>query len=88
MVDTSLRGVQALLLSPTKELAKCDYINMQANACIGGMSNGEDIRKLEYGVHVVSESPGRVIDMIKRGTFQTRSGDILKPDLLFSLMDD
>ncbi|GAB2269441.1 hypothetical protein Dimus_004359 [Dionaea muscipula] len=81
LVDTSTREVQSLILSPTRELASQtekvilaigDYMNIQAHACIGGKSVGEDIRKLEYGVHVVSGTPGRVCDMIKRRTLRTR----------------
>ncbi|KAL0925552.1 hypothetical protein M5K25_003899 [Dendrobium thyrsiflorum] len=80
------RRVQALILSPTRELAAQtekvilaigDYINVQAHACIGGKSIGEDIRKLEYGVHAVSGTPGRVCDMIKRRTLRTRSIKLL-----------
>ncbi|KAK4389082.1 Eukaryotic initiation factor 4A-3 [Sesamum angolense] len=81
--------VQALILSPTRELAAQtekvilaigDYINVQAHACIGGKSVGEDIRKLEHGVHVVSGTPGRVCDMIKRRTLRTRSIKLLVLD--------
>ena len=35
-------------------------------------SAGEDIRKLENGVHCVSGTPGRVFDMIKRKVLRTR----------------
>ncbi|XP_042379127.1 eukaryotic initiation factor 4A-III homolog B-like isoform X2 [Zingiber officinale] len=86
MVDTTVREVQALILSPTRELASQtekvilaigEYISIQAHACIGGKSIGEDIRKLEYGVHVVSGTPGRVCDMIKRRTLRTRAIRIL-----------
>ncbi len=73
---TSLRRrCQVLILSPTRELAQQtekvilaigDYMNVQAHACVGGKSLGEDIRKLEAGVHCVSGTPGRVFDMIKR----------------------
>ncbi|KAK9093580.1 hypothetical protein Syun_028491 [Stephania yunnanensis] len=89
MVDTSSREVQALILSPTRELAAQtekvilaigDFINIQAHACIGGKSVGEDIRKLEYGVHVVSGTPGRVCDMIKRRTLRTRAIKLLVLD--------
>ncbi|RDX86560.1 hypothetical protein CR513_32095 [Mucuna pruriens] len=82
VVDTSIREVQVLIVSPTRELASQtekvilaigDFINIQAHACIGGKSVGEDIRKLEYGVHVVSGTPGRVCDMIKRRTLRTRA---------------
>jgi hypothetical protein len=78
--------VQALILSPTRELATQtqkvilamgDHLNIQAHACIGGTSLGEDIRKLEYGVHVVSGTPGRVYDMIKRRTLRTRAIKVL-----------
>lgn len=78
--------MQALILSPTRELAGQtekvilaigDYINIQVHACIGGKSIGEDIRKLEYGVHVVSGTPGRVCDMIKRRTLRTRAIKLL-----------
>ncbi|XP_057537384.1 eukaryotic initiation factor 4A-3 [Amaranthus tricolor] len=86
MVDTSTREVQALILSPTRELASQTekvimaiglHMNIQAHACIGGKSVGEDIRKLEYGVHVVSGTPGRVCDMIKRRTLRTRNIKLL-----------
>ncbi|KAL6533713.1 hypothetical protein OROHE_013546 [Orobanche hederae] len=86
IIDTKSSEVQALILSPTRELAAQtekviltigDYINVQAHACIGGKSVGEDIRKLEHGVHVVSGTPGRVCDMIKRRTLRTRSIKLL-----------
>lgn len=35
--------------------------------------SGEDLRKLENGVHVVSGTPGRVFDMIKRKALRTRA---------------
>ncbi|WJX41543.1 Eukaryotic initiation factor 4A-III A [Trifolium repens] len=37
-------------------------------------------RKLEHGVHVVSGTPGRVLDMIKRRTLHTRSIKLLVLD--------
>ncbi|KAL6578616.1 hypothetical protein OROMI_008832 [Orobanche minor] len=86
IVDTKSSEVQALILSPTRELAAQtekvilaigDFMNVHAHACIGGKSVGEDIRKLEHGVHVVSGTPGRVCDMIKRRTLRTRSIKLL-----------
>jgi len=85
-VDTSNREVQSLILSPTRELASQtdkvimavgDFMNVQTHCCIGGKSVGEDLRKLEHGVHVVSGTPGRVFDMIKRQTLRTRSIKLL-----------
>ncbi|GJM95062.1 hypothetical protein PR202_ga11758 [Eleusine coracana subsp. coracana] len=86
IVDTAVREVQALILSPTRELASQtervmlaigDFLNIQVHSCIGGKSIGEDIRRLEHGVHVVSGTPGRVCDMIKRRTLRTRAIKLL-----------
>lgn len=81
-IDVALRDTQALVLSPTRELATQiqsvvlalgDYMNVQCHACIGGTSVGEDIRKLEYGQHIVSGTPGRVFDMIRRRHLRTKN---------------
>lgn len=88
-IDTSLRDCQALVLSPTRELATQiqsvvlalgDYMNIQCHACIGGTSVGEDIRRLEHGQHVVSGTPGRVFDMIKRRHLRTKNIKMLIMD--------
>ncbi|KEI36360.1 uncharacterized protein L969DRAFT_97371 [Mixia osmundae IAM 14324] len=88
-IDINLRETQALVLSPTRELATQhvstvlalgDYMNVQAWACIGGTSIGEDIRKLEHGQHVVSGTPGRVFDMIRRRSLRTRNIKMLVLD--------
>ena len=41
-------------------LAIGDYMSIQCHACIGGTNVGEDMRKLDYGQHVISGTPGRV----------------------------
>ena len=62
-IDVSCKEVQALILSPTRELAEQtqkvilalgDFMNVQCHACIGGKSVGEDKRRLEQGVQIVS----------------------------------
>ena len=71
-----------LVLSPTRELAVQiqkvvlalgDYMSVQCHACIGGQNIGHDIRKLDYGQHIVSGTPGRVFDMIQRRNLRTRA---------------
>ncbi|KAA1075419.1 hypothetical protein PCANC_16469 [Puccinia coronata f. sp. avenae] len=88
-IDTQVRETQALVLSPTRELATQiqsvvlalgDYMNVQCHACIGGTSIGEDIRKLDHGQHVVSGTPGRVYDMIRRRNLRTRNIKMLVLD--------
>ncbi|KAK1321815.1 hypothetical protein QJS10_CPA03g02574 [Acorus calamus] len=92
--DTSSREVQALILSPTRELAAQtekvilaigNHINIIAHACIGGKSINEDIRKLDHGVQVVSGTPGRdeSDEMLSRG-FKDQIYDVyryLPPEL-------
>jgi len=82
MLDTNTREIQALVLSPTRELATQtektalalgNFMNVQVHACIGGRSIGDDVRKLDHGVHIVSGTPGRVFDMIKRRNLRTRN---------------
>ncbi|RNF14358.1 putative DEAD box RNA helicase [Trypanosoma conorhini] len=71
----TLRETQGLVLSPTRELALqtqdlCNnighHMGLAAYASIGGKSMDDDIRRLESGVQIVSGTPGRVFDMIKR----------------------
>jgi ATP-dependent RNA helicase len=85
-VDTTLREVQVIALNPTRELAVQtykvmmalgDHMSVQAHACIGGKNIGEDIRKLEAGVHIVSGTPGRVFDMINRRALRARNVKML-----------
>lgn len=89
VADTASREVQALCLSPTRELAVQtekvvlalgDFMSIQAHACIGGKSIGGDIQKLESGVQIVSGTPGRVFDMIQRRNLRTRSIKMLVLD--------
>jgi ATP-binding cassette subfamily B protein len=56
-------------------------------ACSGGKSVGEDIKRLEHGVHVVSGTPGRVYDMISRKALLTRGIKILVLDEATSALD-
>jgi len=86
VLDTSVRETQALILCPTRELAQQvqkvilalgDYMNVQAHVCIGGTNVGEDIRKLDFGQHVVVGTPGRTFDMIRRRNLRTRNIKLL-----------
>ncbi|KAK7254966.1 helicase [Aureococcus anophagefferens] len=89
VLESATNETQMLTISPTRELAEqtqkvClalgDYMNVQCHACIGGKSIGEDIRRLDYGVQIVSGTPGRVFDMIKRRNLRTRNLKMLVID--------
>jgi ATP-dependent RNA helicase len=88
-IDTSSNEPQALILSPTRELAQQiqkvmyalgNYMSVEVHCCVGGKSVGEDIRRLDAGVQVVSGTPGRVFDMIKKKNLRTRNIKMLVLD--------
>jgi translation initiation factor 4A len=79
-LDMSVKGTQALILAPTRELAQQiqkvvvalgDYMNIECHACVGGTNVREDMAKLQEGAHVVVGTPGRVFDMINRRALKT-----------------
>jgi len=55
-------------------------MSVEVHACIGGKSIPDDIRRLDAGVQVVSGTPGRVFDMIRRKNLRTRGIKMLVLD--------
>lgn len=81
-LNEEFRQCQALVLAPTRELAQQiekvmkavgDYLNINIHSCVGGTAVREDQRILSAGVHVVVGTPGRVFDMLKRGSLRADS---------------
>jgi ATP-dependent RNA helicase DeaD len=76
--DTELNKTQSLILCPTRELCMqitgdlMDYSKFTGKlkilAVYGGASIDNQIRGLKKGVHIIVATPGRLIDLIKRGT--------------------
>ncbi|AGO14201.1 AaceriAER408Wp [[Ashbya] aceris (nom. inval.)] len=96
-IDSSSKDLQALVLSPTRELAAQisqvvrnlgDYMNVVALACTGGKALQQDISKINKGCHVVSGTPGRVLDMIKRRIVNTRHVKMLVLDEADELLSE
>ncbi|ODQ83203.1 hypothetical protein BABINDRAFT_159644 [Babjeviella inositovora NRRL Y-12698] len=82
VIDTKNKETQALVLSPTRELAVQiqnvvkalgDHMNIRTHACIGGTHVGEDVKVLQRGQHIVSGTPGRVKDMIAKGNLSVKN---------------
>ena len=74
---SSKPGVQALVLAPTRELAlqsarELDRIGVHRGlrtvAVYGGAPMGKQISDLSEGAQIVSGTPGRVLDHLRRGT--------------------
>ncbi|MCS6798705.1 MAG: DEAD/DEAH box helicase [Myxococcota bacterium] len=80
LVDRLVRpggGVQALVLAPTRELAlqtarEIERLGVHRGvrpvALYGGASMERQVRELQRGAEIVSGTPGRVLDHLRRGT--------------------
>ncbi len=76
LLDSSNGNVQAIILSPTRELAVqignnikdfCKYLpDVKVTTVYGGSSMEDQIRSLKRGSQIVVGTPGRTVDLIKR----------------------
>jgi ATP-dependent RNA helicase DeaD len=81
-LNPEIRKVQGLILAPTRELAIqvadnmklfAKYAKLRVLAVYGGESIQRQIRALNHGVHIVVGTPGRLIDLLKRGVLNLYS---------------
>ncbi|QTD37391.1 DEAD/DEAH box helicase [Polaribacter batillariae] len=76
LLDESNSNVQAIILSPTRELAVqigkniedfCKYLkNVKVTTVYGGANMDQQIRSLKKGSQIVVGTPGRTVDLINR----------------------
>lgn len=76
-ISVNSKHVQALILSPTRELAiqitdECNKLNTNNDinilAAYGGKDIGTQLKKLKNNIHIVIATPGRLLDHINRNT--------------------
>lgn len=79
MIDPDQLHVQAMVLTPTRELAIqvsgelrkiARYKSIRTVPIYGGQSIGHQIRSLQQGVHAVIGTPGRILDHLRRNTLR------------------
>jgi translation initiation factor 4A len=97
-VDEGSRDLQALVLSPTRELALqthrvvaalSQHMGVHVHASVGGRDVRNDAQTLRRGgVQVVCGTPGRVLDMIKRGQLDTGRLRVLVLDEADVMLDE
>lgn len=76
LVDSSVNNIQAIILSPTRELGQQIFKNLEAfnvnnsSVAIAGLFGGipikPQIERLKEGVHIIVATPGRLADLIER----------------------
>jgi ATP-dependent RNA helicase DeaD len=88
-IDEKSRGVKALVLCPTRELALQvagqinllgKYKNLKTAAIYGGAGYGDQIRALKDGARIVVGTPGRVVDHLDKGTLRLDQLELLVLD--------
>lgn len=75
-IDPKNRATQALILSPTRELALQIQRELEkysrhikgitTTAVYGGTSIGQQISEVKRGAHIIVATPGRLLDLLKR----------------------
>src|SRR5690606_30990145 len=81
ILDAEKDAAQALILTPTRELARqihsefermtlatTESAGMRAVLVYGGVKYGPQVKGLKDGAHVVIGTPGRILDHLNRGT--------------------
>lgn len=95
-INTQNNHVQALVLSPTRELALQittelrklgKFTGTKILTIYGGQPITFQLEALNRGVHVIVGTPGRVIDHIKRGTLQLDSVRFVVLDEADTMLD-
>ncbi|KAG9390909.1 DEAD/DEAH box helicase [Carpediemonas membranifera] len=95
-INTNSPKLQALILSPTRELATQttdalamlgQFMGVRIATCIGGSKVSEDERALHANPHIVSGTPGRVLDLVGRGTINLSDIEMLIIDEADELFD-
>jgi superfamily II DNA/RNA helicase len=90
-VNTEINKTQAMILAPTRELAKQIYDvitsigslikNMRFHLLIGGTSTDEDAHQLKTIMpHIIVGCPGRVYDMMRRNNIDSKDINLLVLD--------
>lgn len=88
-VDPKKDYIQALVLVPTRELALqtsqickdlSNHLGTKVMVTLGGTSLKDDIMRLYQTVHVVVATPGRILDLMKKGVAQMSQCNMLVMD--------
>lgn len=78
-IDTNLAAVQALILTPTRELAQQvmqaikDFSadrRVRVLTVYGGQSIERQVERIERGAQIVVGTPGRILDLLNRGSLK------------------
>ena len=90
------RGVRALVLAPTRELAQqimlnlkgyCEGTPLKAQMVVGGQNINTQIKRLERGVDMLVATPGRLLDLMNRRAVRLDEATFLVLDEADQMLD-
>lgn len=90
------KGIRALILTPTRELAiqVCDNLkkysrnlNVKSAVVYGGVSQFEQVKSIRNGADVVVATPGRLMDLIDQGIIRLNKIEMVVLDEADRMLD-
>lgn len=90
------KAVQALVLTPTRELALqiesnielyAKYLDIRSTAVFGGVSQVRQVKVLKRGVDIIVATPGRLLDLMGQGYIDLSRLEILVLDEADRMLD-
>ncbi len=92
----NIKGIRALILTPTRELAnqigECfdayeKYTGLRHTVIFGGVSQAAQIRALKSGVQVLIATPGRLLDLQSQGFISLKGLEFFVLDEVDRMLD-
>ena len=90
------KGIRALVLTPTRELAAQveesvqtygKYLDMTSTVIFGGVGMNPQISKVKKGVDILVATPGRLLDLLQQGVLDLGQIEILVLDEADRMLD-
>lgn len=94
--SNNIKGIRALILTPTRELAnqigECfdayeKYTGLRHTVIFGGVSQAAQIRALKSGVQVLIATPGRLLDLQSQGFISLKGLEFFVLDEVDRMLD-
>ncbi len=88
--------IRSLIITPTRELAiqidenireYSKYTNIKHTVIFGGVKQGKQVDKLRSGVHILTATPGRLLDLIDQGYINLRDLNLFVLDEADRMLD-
>jgi superfamily II DNA/RNA helicase len=96
-MDPMLKAPQALVLCPTRELAKQSeavavglsrYLGIKVHSATGGPPISDDIRAIQMGAQFIVGTPGRIYDLIRKNALRLHDMRIIVIDEADQMLED